>query len=117
MAYDENLAGRIRDLLDPQLPCEEKKMFGGLCFMIDGKMCMGVMKDKIMLRINPDDREKLLKKKGSKPMDFTGREMKGMLYIEMEGIKTEKNLKAWMDVALAYNKIAKVAKKRRKMEH
>jgi TfoX/Sxy family transcriptional regulator of competence genes len=114
MAYDENLAGRIRDLLDPKLPCEEKKMFGGLCFMIDGKMCIGVMKDKIMLRIHPDDQEKLLKKKGSQPMDFTGRVMKGMIYVSLDGIKTEKNLKAWMDVALAYNKIAQASKKKRR---
>ena len=89
-------------------------MFGGLCFMIDGKMCMGVMKDKIMLRINPDDQEKLLKK-GSQPMDFTGKVMKGMIYVNLDGIKTEKSLKEWMEVALAYNKIAKAAKKKRRV--
>jgi TfoX/Sxy family transcriptional regulator of competence genes len=88
MAYDEKLAERIRQALASLDKVEEKRMIGGLTFMVNEKMCIGIIKDELMCRINPDIYESALKKDGCRPMDFTGRPMKGYVLIAEAGMKS-----------------------------
>ncbi len=89
-------------------------MFGGIAFMVDDKMCVGVMKDSIMLRINPNQQPDLLKREGCREMDFTKRPMKGMVYVDSWAIDNEQELGEWIQLALVYNPKAKSSKKRKK---
>ena len=102
MAYDEKLAERIRALLKDKRGYVEKKMFGGICFMLFGNMLCGVVDNKLMARVGKDNYLELLKKKYADPMDFTGKPMKGMLYVYAGGIKTKKDLQFWLDQCLAF---------------
>ena len=111
MAYNEKLANRIRRLL-PRAKVEEKKMMGGLTFMVNGKMCVGVSKDDLMARIDPDVYESALRKKGSREMNFTGKPMKDFVFVDPSGTSDKKDLKYWLDLALDFNKRAKTSKKR-----
>lgn len=95
MAYDLKLAERIRSKLD-ELPIEEKKMFGGVGFLLNGNMACGVNKDNLIVRIDPEKQNTLLKKSHAKPFDLTGKPMKGWLVVEADGIKTDKQLSAWV---------------------
>ena len=114
MSYDEKLAQRTRDLLtETSHKTEEKKMFGGLCFMVNGKMCVGVEKERMMVRLDPQRIEEVLRKKGCKPMDFTGKVMKGYVFVDTDVLKTKKELGFWLDLALEYNKTAKPSKKKK----
>ena len=116
MAYDEFLADRIRNQLNSKrVGFDEKKMMGGLCFMVDDKMCIGVHTDQIMCRVGPDMYEECLKKEGCIEMAFTGRPMKGFVWVESSAIDDEKYLESWVDLCLAYNPIAKASKKRKKI--
>jgi TfoX/Sxy family transcriptional regulator of competence genes len=114
MAYNEKLADRIRESLEDVKNVEEKFMFGGVCFMVNGKMCMGVVKDEIMCRIDPDACEAALEKKGCRPMDFTGKPMKGYVYVSDEGMKSKKELHYWVGLCLEFNKKAKSSKTKKK---
>lgn len=108
MAFDEYLVERIRQRL-PNKKIEGKKMMGGWLFMVNNKMCIGVDKDKksgkdrMMLRVGKEAYEKLLKKKGAREMDFTGRSMKGFLFVYPEGFDADKDLDFWVKQALAFN--------------
>jgi TfoX/Sxy family transcriptional regulator of competence genes len=114
MAYNEKLADRIREIIAAsEKNVEEKKMFGGLCFMVNDKMCVGVRNDSLMMRIGPDNYEEALEKEGCTPMEFTGRAMKGFVYVEEAALNTKKKLETWMKLALDYNKIAKSSKKKK----
>lgn len=104
MAYSEKLAIRVRELFAQMQKVEEKKMMGGLTFMVKDKMCVGVLKDELMVRIDPDIYESALKKAGCKEMNFTGRPMKGFVFVSPEGTNTESDLKSWIALALQYNK-------------
>ena len=95
MAYDLKLAERIRSELDG-LPCVEKKMFGGLGFLLNGNMACGVNKDNLIVRVDPEKHATLLKKPHAKPFDLTGRPMKGWLVVGADGVKTEKQLSTWV---------------------
>ena len=113
MAYDEHLAERIgRSLKHKHISFEEKRMFGGIAYMVKDKMCVGIIKESLMVRINPELHEASLKKKGCRVMDFTGRVMKGFVIIDPEGIDKDKELDYWIGLALEYNKIAKSSKKK-----
>ena len=113
MAFNEKMSGRVRDLLEKKrIPFTEKKMFGGLCFLVDDKMLMGVEKNRLMLRIDPEDEAQALKKKGAAPMDFTGRVMKGFLFVDDQAADTDKELQYWIDLCMKYNPKAKVSKKK-----
>ncbi|MBX7042964.1 MAG: TfoX/Sxy family protein [Ignavibacteria bacterium] len=113
MAFDEALAVRIRTALGKRnVEFEEKKMMGGLCFLVDGKMCMGVVKDKLMARIGPDAYDEALKAKGCKEMDFTGRPMKGFVFVEAPGISGQDQLDHWIGLCLSYNPQARSAAKK-----
>ncbi len=108
MTYNEQLAERIRSRFRKQrVSFEEKRMMGGLCFMVKGKMCVGVEKNRLMARIGPDAYEDALTRKGCRPMDFTGRPMRGFVFVELEGLKAKKDLAFWLELALAYNPTAK----------
>jgi hypothetical protein len=104
MAYDEGLAQRIREQLQDRLDVKEKKMFGGVCFMVSNHMCCGIVKDKLMARIGPDNYENCLSKEYISEMDFTGKAMKGMIYIAPKGIESDKDLKEWLDYCLDFVK-------------
>ncbi len=113
MAYDLYLADRIKTALkENKVVFEEKKMMGGLCIMIDNKMCVGVIKNDLMARIDPEIYSKTLQKKGCKIMDFTGRPMKGYVLVEPEGIDTESDLNYWIKLCLDFNPKAKSSKKK-----
>jgi TfoX/Sxy family transcriptional regulator of competence genes len=115
MAYDELLADRIRNTLnDKKVESRELKMMGGLCFMVDEKMCVGIVKNMLMARIGEDAYENALSKKGVQPMDFTGRPMKGYVFIEPEGVDMEEDLSYWIQQCLTFNPKAKSSKKRKK---
>lgn len=105
MAYDEYLADRIRQCLnEKKVPSFEKKMMGGLVFMVDHKMCVGIIKNKLMCRVGPIFYESALQRPACSEMRFTGRPLKGYVFVEAEGYD--------MDVDLDFNPAAKASKKR-----
>jgi TfoX/Sxy family transcriptional regulator of competence genes len=112
MPYDEKLADRIRQHLAGLKKVEEKKMMGGLTFMYNGKMCVGVYKNDLMCRIDPATHEEAIKKKGCRTMDFTNRPMIGYVLIDESGMKSKADFEYWIGLALDYNKRAKAAKKK-----
>ncbi len=119
MAYSEYLADRIRQLLNEKgVNFFEKKMMGGLCFMVNEKMCCGIHFDKkremdlLMARIGEDASGKALEKEGCLPMDFTGRPMKGYVFITPDGIDMEEDLDYWLQLCLDFNPMAKASKKK-----
>ena len=102
MAYDELLASRAREILSPVAGFSEKKMFGGLCFLIHGNMCCGVLKDELVLRLKPERAQKVLSGPHTRPMDFTGRPLKGFAFIEAGGLRTDRQLREWVSMARTF---------------
>jgi TfoX/Sxy family transcriptional regulator of competence genes len=102
MAYDETVAKRVRSALGKTPDVVEKKMFGGIAFMVRGNMCCGVIGDRLMLRVGPDGYEAVLSRPHATPMDFTGRPMKGMVYVEPAGFASAGDLKAWIARAMEF---------------
>jgi TfoX/Sxy family transcriptional regulator of competence genes len=114
MAYNEKLADRVREMIFlTHKKVEEKRMFGGLCFMVNNKMCVGVEQERLMVRLDPAIYEEVMEKGGCKPMDFTGKVMKGYVFVAIEELNTKRKLEYWMKLALEYNKIAKASKKKK----
>ena len=113
MAYSEKLADRIRARLATLPRIEEKKMMGGLTFMYNGKMCVGILKEELMCRIDPEFHETAIQKTGCRTMDITQRPMKGYVLIDESGMKTQRNFDYWIDLALDFNKKAKSSKKKK----
>ena len=114
MAYDKQLAERIsRTFGILGVFFEEKFMMGGICYMVNDKMCAGVVKKELMVRIDPDLTETALSKKGCRLMDFTGRTMKGFLFIDPEGADMDTDLEYWIKLALEFNPKAKSGKKKK----
>jgi len=95
MAYNEKLAERIRDELSGA-PFVEKKMFGGIGFLVHGNMACGVHKQSMIVRVDPNKHAALLKKPHARPFDITGKPMKGWLVVDADGCKTAKQLSAWV---------------------
>ncbi|MBI4417128.1 MAG: TfoX/Sxy family protein [Ignavibacteriales bacterium] len=114
MAYNEELADRVRAAFRGIRRLEEKRMMGGLTFMVNGKMCVGVLKDDLMCRIDPATHEKAVQRKGAREMDFTGKPMKGFVFVGPPGTRNKKDLKYWLDLSLAFNKTAKPSKKKKR---
>lgn len=113
MAFDEKLNDRIREAIADLPNVEEKHMFGGTCFMLNGKMCVGVVKDEMMCRIDPLIYEEALEKEGCREMKFTGKAMKGYVFVNEDGYKSQKQFEYWLNLCLEFNKKAKAAKKRK----
>ena len=102
MAYDEGLAHRLRELFEDEPAVTEKKMFGGLCFLHDGNMCCGIVGDELMLRVGPDAYEACLALPHAREMDFTGRALRGMIYVGTDGFAEDEDLAAWAERGLAF---------------
>ncbi len=117
MPYDPQLADRIRDYLSqfPKIDIEEKKMFRGLAFMVNGKMCINVSGNNLMCRFDPELTNDLAKRKGFLPMKMKGKKLKGYCYVEPVGFKSAKDFQFWMDLCLDFNDRAKSSKKRPKV--
>lgn len=113
MAYNYELADRIREHLEFHQGVIEKEMMGGLTFMVNDKMCIGVIKDEMMCRINPNLHENAIEKVGCRTMDFTKRQMKGYVMIDSTAMKTIKEFDYWISLSLDFNKIAKSSKKKK----
>jgi len=113
MAYNPHTASRVRDYLEkfPNILIEEKKMFGGLAFMVNGKMCVNVSGDNLMCRFDPDRREELSHKTGYQKMIMRGREYEGYCYVNPDGYEHDKDFKFWVDLCLDFNDTAKSSKK------
>jgi TfoX/Sxy family transcriptional regulator of competence genes len=114
MAFDEKLNNRIREALSDLPKVEEKHMFGGTCYMLNGKMCVGVVKDEMMCRIDPEVYEESLERKGCREMVFTGKPMKGYVFVSSDGMKSKKDFDHWINLCLAFNSKAKASKKKKK---
>ena len=121
MAYDEFIADRMRRVFkEKKVAYTEKKMFAGLCFMVDEKMCCGIHYDKkketdlLMARIGATASETAMDRTGCHPMDFTGRPMKGYVFITPDGFDDEEDLSYWLQLCIDFNPLAKASKKKKK---
>lgn len=114
MAYNEQLAERVRTSFNHLRRVEEKKMMGGLTFMLNEKMCLGIDKNDLMVRLDPALHEMALKRKGCREMDMTGRTIRGFVFVNQAGLGTQKELDCWVGLALDYNTRAKAAQWPRK---
>jgi hypothetical protein len=96
MAYDEGIAQRLREVLGDNTEVVERKMFGGLAFMVSGHMCCGVVGDVLMARVGPGQYEDALSRPFARKMDFTGKPLKGFVYVDPDGFQTDGDLEAWV---------------------
>ena len=104
MPYDERLAERVSACLKRRRGITQKKMFGGLCYLVNGNMCCGVEKDRLVVRVGQDQYEDALRRKHVKPMDFTDRPLKGFVYVTASGLKRSDTLKKWVDLGVEFAK-------------
>ena len=102
MAYAENDGQRVRDVLGDREDVVEKKMFGGLCFMVRGHMAVGLTAAELMVRVGPDAWEDALAEEHAREMDFTGKSLKGFVYVDPAGWSSKKDLKKWVARGVAY---------------
>jgi TfoX/Sxy family transcriptional regulator of competence genes len=102
MAYDEGLAERIRGLLQDRGKITERAMFGGLAFLVRGNMTVGIVKDELMVRVGPEIYAAALKEPHARAMDFTGRPMKGFIFVSPEGLESDSSLARWVDRGFTY---------------
>jgi hypothetical protein len=102
MAFDEALAQRLRLLFGKLTDSSERHMFGGVCFMVAGKMCCGIAGRDLMVRVGPAGHEDALRRPHTRPMDFTGRPMRGFVYVAPAGLRTARELAAWVDRAVRF---------------
>src|SRR5262245_44187399 len=102
MPFDERLAQRVRDILAEECPAKEKRMFGGLAFMVNGHMCCGIVGEDLVVRVGPAAHKQALTKPHVRPMDFTGRPMKGFVYVESLGHQTKRSLRSWIRSGLEF---------------
>jgi hypothetical protein len=103
-SFDEALAERIRIALGPEVPVIEKKMFGGLAFMIHGHMTVGIVKQDLMVRVGPDGWESAMSQPHARAMDFTGRPLRGMVYVGPAATKRMPSLRKWVQRGLTFVK-------------
>ena len=102
MAFDETLAARIRAALPGRKDVVEKRMFGGVAFMVRGHMSCGVVGSSLMVRVDPEQADRFLREPGVRPMDFTGRPMRGFLFVDSPGIARTASLEKWIGRATAF---------------
>jgi TfoX/Sxy family transcriptional regulator of competence genes len=114
MSFNEKMADRVREMIAAaETNVEEKRMFGGLCFMVNDKMCVGIKAASIMVRIDPVMTEEAEGKEGAERMILKGRELKGYFFVDEEVLRSKKQLAWWVDLALDFNKFAKSSKKKK----
>ena len=106
MAYDDVLASRLRTALGPSRRIEEKKMFGGLMFMVRGKMCVSVGKDRLMCRIDPAIHKTAVDRDGCRAVIMKGRQLRGYVHVDRDAVRTKRGLDYWIALALDYNRRA-----------
>jgi len=115
MAYDEYLEERItRILQDQKIAFTTKKMMGGLCYMMDEKMLCGIVKNELMARINPEIYDESIEKPGVSEMNFTGRSMRGFVFVSADAFDLEDDLEYWIQRCVDFNPLAKKSKKKKK---
>lgn len=102
MAFNEQLAERVRSQLAPLAGFAERRMFGGLCFLLRGHMTAGIVGETLMLRVGPDQYRSALAQPHAREMDFTGRPLKGMIYVDAPGVKSDRALAGWLEQALSF---------------
>ena len=102
MVYSEALADRVREVLAPNPDLSERRMFGGIGFMIAGNMCCGVMDEDLIVRLGPEEAERALGEPHARRFDFTGRPMKGFLFVAADGVAAEEALVGWVEASLAF---------------
>jgi TfoX/Sxy family transcriptional regulator of competence genes len=108
MAVNETLASCVREIIAArERRIEEKRMFGGLCFMVNDKMCVGVEASRLMVRFDPAMTDEVMEKEGVTPMDFTKKVMKGYAFVDIAVLKSKEGVEYWVNMALDYNKLAK----------
>lgn len=103
MAYDEHTADRVRQRLTGQVPFTEKKMFGGVAFMVRGHMAIGVNKTELMVKVGKPNHEEAIAQPHAREMDFTKRPMKGFVFVDPDGFQTDSDLQEWVDRAVRFN--------------
>lgn len=111
MAYNQKLADRVREALENVDKVEEKEMFRGLTFMVDGKMCISVSGDELMCRVDPTRSEEFLERPGTRPMMMKDKQLDGYLYVDDSGYTRPADFKFWVDECLSFNPKAKRSKK------
>lgn len=112
MAFDEKLASRVRDSFKKKgVAASEKRMIGGLCFLVKDKMCVGIANEGLLARVGPDNYATSLKKKGCRPMELGGRTMKNYVLVTHPVLTTDASLDYWVELCLEYNPKAKASKK------
>src|SRR5262245_50036596 len=114
MAENADLTNKVRGALAEIRDVKEKKMFGGLMFMVNGKMCISVGKDRIMCRIDPAIHEEAVKRKGCRTVTMKGRKYIGYVHVDQEAVKSKKDFDFWVALALDYNKRARASTKKKK---
>ncbi|MFT6243751.1 MAG: TfoX/Sxy family transcriptional regulator of competence genes [Salibacteraceae bacterium] len=115
MAYDEYVEERINNVLNERkIQFDARKMMGGLCYMIDDKMCFGIIKSDLMARVGVDAYDELIEREGARPMDFTKRPMKGYIFVAPEGLDFQSDLEFWIQKALDFNPMAVASKSKKK---
>jgi TfoX/Sxy family transcriptional regulator of competence genes len=102
MSYSDALAGRVRILLADRDDVVEKRMFGGTAFLLNGNLCVGVIKDDLIVRVGPDAHAELVVRPHAREMDFSGRPMAGWLYVAPPGVETDADLRRWVDQGLVF---------------
>lgn len=102
MTSDEDLIERIRPILSEEIGFSEKRMFGGVCFMLNGNMCVGNWKGSLIVRLDRDDHDKTLAEPHTRPFDVTGRVMRGWAMVEPTGIESDDDLRSWVDRAAEF---------------
>jgi TfoX/Sxy family transcriptional regulator of competence genes len=103
MPYDEGLAQRIREVFEERSDVSEKRMFGGVAFLLHGNMCCGVVRSELMVRVGPDAYDDSLTQPHAREMDFTGKPMRGMIYVSAEGIEADADLEQWLARGVAFS--------------
>lgn len=115
MPYSTKLAERVRTYLDavPKIKVQEKEMFRGLAFLVNGKMCVNVSGDNLMCRFNPELEDEVVERTGFQPMIMKGKQLRGYCYVGEEGYKSKANFEYWLNLCLDFNEKAKSSKKKK----
>jgi len=96
MSYDEGLAERVREVFEERRGLQERRMFGGLAFLLSGNMCVGILGDELMVRVGPEAYAEAIAAPHAREMDFTGRPMKGLVFVGSEGVDSDDELREWV---------------------